>query len=155
MKKVIIYTDGACSFNPGPGGWGAVLIYGNIEKKLSGFENNTTNNQMESLAVIKALKQLKEPCEVDIYSDSAYVVNAFLKGWVLDWEKRGWKTADKKEVKNLDLWQELIDLVNKHKVTWHKVKGHADNKYNNICDKLARGEVDKYLESIQEKIEEN
>jgi len=155
MKKVVIYTDGACSFNPGPGGWGTVLIYGDIEKKLSGFKDNTTNNQMEMLAVIKALKQLKEPCEVDIYSDSAYVVNAFLKGWVGDWEKRGWKTADKKDVKNLDLWQELINLVNKHKVTWHKVKGHADDKYNNICDKLARGEVDKYLSKLQKKIDEN
>jgi len=148
MKKVVIYTDGACSFNPGPGGWGAVLIYGNIEKNLSGFVNNTTNNQMEMLAVIKALEQLKETCLVDIYSDSAYVVNAFLKGWVEDWEERGWKTADKKEVKNLNLWQDLISLVNKHKVTWHKVKGHADNKYNNICDKLARGEVDKYLSKL-------
>ena len=155
MKKVVIYTDGACSFNPGPGGWGTVLIYGDIEKKLSGFKDNTTNNQMEMLAVIKALKQLKESCEVDIYSDSAYVVNAFLKGWVGDWEKRGWKTADKKDVKNLDLWQELINLVNKHKVTWHKVKGHADDKYNNICDKLARGEVDKYLSKLQKKIDEN
>ncbi len=145
MKNVIIYTDGACSFNPGPGGWGAVLMYGDKQKQISGFKENTTNNQMEMTAVINALNLLKEPCVVDLYSDSAYVVNAFLQNWVEDWQKHNWRTSGKKEVKNIPLWKELLALCNIHKITWHKVKGHADNEYNNLCDKLARGEVDKYL----------
>ena len=147
MHKVIIYTDGACSFNPGPGGWGAVLMYGGKQKQISGFAESTTNNQMEMLAVINALKMLKEPCIVDLYSDSAYVVNAFLQNWVEDWQKHNWRTSNKKEVKNISLWKELLELCNIHQITWHKVKGHADNEFNNLCDKLARGEVDRYLET--------
>ena len=138
MEKVTIYTDGACSGNPGPGGWGCVLIYGNKEKEMSGAKNDTTNNVMEMTAVIKALKALKMPCEVELYSDSAYVVNAFEQGWIYNWLKNGWKTADKKPVKNDDLWKEMYELTKVHKVTFNKVKGHADNEYNNRCDELAR-----------------
>ena len=138
MEKVTIYTDGACSGNPGPGGWGCVLIYGNKEKEMSGAKNDTTNNVMEMTAVINALKALKMPCEVELYSDSAYVVNAFEQGWIYNWLKNGWKTADKKPVKNDDLWKEMYELTKVHKVTFNKVKGHADNEYNNRCDELAR-----------------
>lgn len=138
MKRVLLYTDGACSGNPGPGGWGAILIYGEIKKELSGGETSTTNNRMELTAVIEGLKRLKFPCIVDIYSDSAYTVNAFQEGWVRNWEKGGWIKADKKPVLNADLWQELISLVRKHQVTFHKVKGHSDNQLNNRCDELAR-----------------
>jgi len=136
-KHVDIYTDGACSGNPGNGGWGAVLIYGEHQKQISGGEHNTTNNQMELLACIKALEMLKEPCEVDLYSDSAYVVNTFLEGWLEEWKQMGWRTKGKKDVKNIDLWKRLDTLCEVHNVTWHKVKGHADNEYNNICDHLA------------------
>lgn len=145
MKMVEIYTDGACSCNPGPGGWGVVLLYGGHEKQMSGFCNNTTNNRMELLAVIKGLEQLKEACKVLLYSDSAYVVNAFEKKWIDDWSQKNWKTTGNKDVKNLDLWQQLFILSKKHEITFVKVKGHADNKYNNICDSLARGEIDKRL----------
>jgi len=145
MKKVVIYTDGACSCNPGPGGWGAILIYKNVKKEMSGFKNPTTNNQMELTAVIEALLTLKEPCEVDLYSDSAYVVNAFLENWVINWQKNGFRNAKKKEIENIELWKQLINLNDYHKIIWHKVKGHADNPLNNRCDELARGEVDKFL----------
>ena len=141
MKKVTIYTDGACSGNPGVGGWGAVLMYNGVEKRISGAEDNTTNNRMELLAVINALECLKEPCEVTLYSDSAYAVNAFLNGWVYEWEKSGWKKADKKPVLNDDLWKRLLSLTRIHKVEFVKVKGHADNEYNNVCDKLATDAV--------------
>ena len=137
MKKVTLYTDGACSGNPGVGGWGAVLIYKEHEKRISGAEQSTTNNRMEVFAVISGLECLKEPCEVTIYSDSAYTVNAFSEGWLFEWEKSGWKKADNKQVLNSDLWQRLLALTRKHRVTFVKVKGHADNEYNNICDKLA------------------
>ena len=137
MKKVTIYTDGACSGNPGVGGWGAVLMFKGFEKRISGAEENTTNNRMEVFAVISALEMLKEPCEVILYSDSAYTVNAFSEGWIYGWEKGGWKKADNKPVLNLDLWQRLLALTRIHKVEFIKVKGHADNEYNNICDKLA------------------
>lgn len=143
MKKIIIYTDGACSYNPGPGGWGVVLIYGEKQKQLSGFEENTTNNRMEIMAVIKALESLKQPCEVDLYTDSAYVSNAFLQDWVSNWVKNNWRGSDKKQVKNKELWQKLLSLTEIHKVTFHKVKGHADNEFNNLCDKLATGEIEK------------
>ena len=136
-KHVDVYTDGACSGNPGNGGWGAVLIYGEHQKQISGGEHNTTNNQMELLACIKALEMLKEPCEVDLYSDSAYVVNTFLEGWLEEWKQMGWRTKGKKDVKNIDLWKRLDELCTLHNVTFHKVKGHADNEYNNICDRLA------------------
>ena len=137
MDNVTIYTDGACSGNPGKGGWGAVLIYGDIEKQISGAKENTTNNQMELTAPIEALKLLKKPCNVRLYSDSAYLVNAFTQGWIYNWQKNGWKTADKKEVKNIELWKEIYKFTQIHNIEWLKVKGHADNKYNNICDKLA------------------
>lgn len=137
MKKVVLYTDGACSGNPGPGGYGAILIYNGVEKEISGGEKNTTNNKMEMMAVIKGLEMLKEPCEVDVYSDSAYVVNSIEKGWIYSWRKNGWKKADKKEVKNIDLWERLLEQMNIHKVTFNKVKGHADDELNNRCDRLA------------------
>lgn len=143
MKSIEIYTDGACSCNPGPGGWGAVLLYKGQEKQLSGFEDNTTNNRMELLAVIKALEELKEPCNVMLYSDSAYVVNAFLQNWIIEWQMNNWRTANRKEVKNIDLWQKLVNFTKIHNITFNKVKGHADNKYNNICDSLARSEIEK------------
>lgn len=138
MEKVTIYTDGACSGNPGPGGWAAVLIYNGNEKEISGGMKDTTNNVMEITAVLEGLKALKFPCEVDIYSDSAYVVNSFLQGWIYNWIKKGWKTASGDEVKNKELWQELYELTKVHKVTFNKVKGHSDNKYNNRCDELAK-----------------
>lgn len=141
MKEVILYTDGACSCNPGVGGWGAVLIYNNMEKRISGAEDNTTNNRMELFAVISGLECLKEPCKVVVYSDSAYTVNSFLNGWVYEWERSGWKKADKKPVLNTDLWQRLLALTRVHRVDFVKVKGHADNEYNNICDKLATDAV--------------
>lgn len=141
MKTVDIYTDGACSGNPGNGGWAAILIYGNIKKEISGGEKQTTNNRMELRAVIEGLKALKQPCKVNLYSDSAYVVNAFLNNWIIDWQLNNWKTSSNKEVKNIDLWSELLDLLSIHKVTWHKVKGHSDNELNNACDLLARKEI--------------
>ncbi len=139
MKNVTIYTDGACSGNPGKGGWGAVLIYGKIEREICGSSELTTNNQMELTACIKALELLKEPCTVTLYSDSAYVVNAFNEDWISGWVQNGWRNSQKKEVANVELWKELIHLCNKHTVTFVKVKGHAGNKYNEICDALATG----------------
>lgn len=147
VKEVIIYTDGACSYNPGPGGWAAVLIYKGVEKEISGFCPQTTNNRMEMFAVINALEALKEPCSVKLYSDSAYVINAFKNGWVNSWVKNNWKTADKSEVKNVDLWQDLIRHASRHRVEWIKVKGHADNPYNNRCDELARGEIKRMVDN--------
>ena len=141
MGKVIIYTDGACSGNPGPGGWGSILMMGENRKEISGGKKDTTNNVMELTAVIEALKLLKRPCKVDLYSDSAYVVNAFLQNWILGWIKNGWKNSSKEEVKNKELWQELFSLTKIHDVTFHKVKGHADNEYNNRCDELARNAI--------------
>ncbi|MFG6319495.1 MAG: ribonuclease HI [Clostridia bacterium] len=141
MKKVTIYTDGACSGNPGPGGWGAVLIYGETQKEISGAKENTTNNIMEITAVLEALKLLKEECEVEVYSDSAYVVNCFNQGWIYNWQKNNWKTSGKDPVKNKELWEELYDLTKKHKVTFIKVKGHSDNELNNRCDYLATSAI--------------
>lgn len=138
MEEVTIYTDGACSGNPGPGGWGAILMYKENKKEISGGKKDTTNNVMELTAVIEALKLLKYQCKVKLYSDSAYVVNAFLQNWVINWQRNNWKTADKKEVKNKELWQELVELTNIHDITFIKVKGHSDNEYNNRCDELAR-----------------
>lgn len=148
MKKIIIYTDGACSYNPGPGGWGAILMYGRAKKELSGGNEMTTNNQMELTAVIEALKALKEPCRVDLYTDSAYVCNAFLQDWISGWILKGWRNAKKEPVANKDLWKQLIDLTSEHNVTFHKVKGHADNEFNNRCDELARSEVEKILATL-------
>ena len=138
MDKVTIYTDGACSGNPGPGGWGAILMYGNNKKEISGGKKETTNNVMELTAALQALKQLKYPCEVELYSDSAYLVNGFSNGWIYNWKKNNWKTANKEPVKNQEIWEELYNMTQIHKITFIKVKGHSDNEYNNRCDELAR-----------------
>ena len=143
MEKVVIYTDGACSGNPGPGGWGAILMYKGVKKEISGGSKQTTNNIMELTAVIEGLKMLKFPCEVDLYSDSAYVVNAFEQKWIFGWIKKNWKTASGDPVKNKELWEELYGLTKIHIVNFIKVKGHSDNEYNNRCDELARGEIEK------------
>ncbi len=143
MKKVSIYTDGACSGNPGNGGYCAILVFNGMEKVVSGFEKETTNNRMELLAVIKGLSALKESCEVDLFSDSQYVVDAFNQKWIEGWIANGFKTSNKKPVKNVDLWQELLNLMHLHKVNFIKVKGHADNEYNNRCDKIAVEEYKK------------
>ena len=144
MKEVIIYTDGACTGNPGAGGYCAILSFKGIEKIVSGGENLTTNNRMELLAVIKGLEALKEPCIVKLYSDSQYVVDAFIKDWITTWKNSGWKTAGKKEVKNRDLWERLLELLSIHTVEFIKVKGHSDNENNNRCDKIAREEYKKF-----------
>ena len=141
MDNIILYTDGACSGNPGPGGWGAVLIFNGIEKELSGANPSTTNNVMEITAVIEGLKALKRPCNVNIYSDSAYVVNCFEKNWINNWIKNNWVNSKKEPVKNKELWLELYDLTKIHKVTFNKVKGHSNVKYNNRCDELARNAI--------------
>jgi len=141
MEKVVIYTDGACSGNPGPGGWAAVLMYKDKKKEISGGQKDTTNNIMELTAVVEGLKLLKFPCEVELYSDSAYVVNAFNQGWIYNWAKKNWKTAGNEPVKNMEIWQELYSLTKTHKVQFIKVKGHSDNEYNNRCDELARNEI--------------
>ena len=141
MEKVILYTDGACSGNPGPGGWGAILMYKENKKELSGGKKDTTNNIMEITAVLEGLKALKNDCEVEVYSDSAYVVNAFNAKWIDNWKKNGWKNSQKEEVKNKELWQELDALVQRYKVKFNKVKGHSTNEYNNRCDELARNAI--------------
>lgn len=141
MREVTIYTDGACSGNPGPGGWGAVLIYGEHIKEMSGAQPNTTNNRMELQAAIEALSVLKEACKVTLYSDSAYLVNCFQQGWYKGWLKNGWKNSKGQPVENQDLWKELLMLMDIHQVTFVKVKGHADNKWNNRCDELATGAI--------------
>ena len=140
MKTVTIYTAGACSGNPGPGGWGAILEFNGIEKELSGGEANTTNNRMELTAVIRALQALKEPCNVELYSASKYVIDAREKGWAWRWRKKGWIKSDKKPALNPDLWEELLMLTMRHKVTCHWVKGHATNPKNNRCDEMAVAE---------------
>lgn len=145
MKEVVLYTDGACSGNPGNGGYASILIYNGFEKVISGSERDTTNNRMELTAVIKGLESLKEPCSVSVYTDSQYIVSAFNMGWINDWVKRGWKTADKSPVKNVDLWQSLLSLLEKHLVNFVKVKGHSDNAYNNRCDKIAVNEYKKLV----------
>ena len=144
MKTVTIYTDGACSGNPGPGGWGALLCYNGVEKELSGGAKQTTNNRMELTGVISALQALKEPCIVELYSDSKYVIDALEKGWAVSWRKRGWIKSDKKPALNSDLWEILLKLTEKHQLHYHWVKGHADNEYNNRCDALAVARRDKY-----------
>ncbi len=143
MENVTIYTDGACSGNPGPGGWGAILMYKDVKKEISGGSPETTNNIMELTAVIEGLKMLKFPCKVNLYSDSAYVVNAFEQKWIYGWMKNGWKTSGKTPVKNKELWQQLYSLTKEHEVTFIKVKGHSDNEYNNRCDELARSEINR------------
>lgn len=141
MKHVDIYTDGACSGNPGAGGWAAILIYKKNEKAVSGYFKDTTNNRMELFAIIQGIRQLKESCEVTVYSDSAYAVEPFLQNWITSWQMNNWRTAAKQDVKNIDLWKNLLFEIEKHKVSFVKVKGHADNTYNNKCDQLARNEI--------------
>ncbi|MBO6061252.1 MAG: ribonuclease HI [Clostridia bacterium] len=150
MKRVTIYTDGACSSNPGPGGWAAILMYKTVRREISGNAEQTTNNRMEITAAMKALEALKESCIVDIYTDSAYLHDTFQKHWIDNWVKRGWLKADKKPVENRDLWERMLVLVNKHSVTWHKVKGHAENEFNNRCDELARSEIKRLFEKNSE-----
>ena len=144
MKEVTIYTDGACSGNPGPGGWGAVLRYKGTEIELSGGEAKTTNNRMELTGVISALEKLKEPCIVQLYSDSKYVIDALSKGWARSWQKKNWVKSDKKPALNPDLWESLLNLCDMHEVHCHWVKGHAENEYNNRCDALAVAKRDEY-----------
>jgi len=151
--QVIIYTDGACSGNPGPGGWGAVLLWKREERRLEGGEDNTTNNRMELTAAIEALKALKWPCAVDLYSDSAYLINAFTKGWINKWRINNWMTSDKKPVENQDLWASLIELDEKHKISWHKVKGHSDDNFNSICDAMATRQAASRREAIPEPVD--
>ena len=137
-KQVTIYTDGACSGNPGKGGWGALLMFGDVKREISGFPPATTNNRMELMAAIKALEALKEPCNVDLYSDSSYLVNAINQKWLKKWTTNNWRTSSKKPVENIDLWKKILELIRLHNVTFHKVKGHSDNEFNNRCDFLAR-----------------
>lgn len=143
-QKVEIYTDGACSKNPGPGGWAAILLYLEHEKEISGGEAATTNNRMELMAAIEGLKALKRPCDVTLYSDSAYMCNGFQKNWILGWQKNGWQTTAKKQVENRELWEALLELSKTHSIEWIKVKGHSDNEYNNRCDALARKAIDAF-----------
>lgn len=140
MKQVSIYADGACSKNPGPGGWGVILIYGDKVKKMSGFQEDSTNNIMEMTAVIEGMKALKERCEVNIFTDSKYVVDSVTE-WLPNWKKNGWITSSRKPVKNIDLWKEIVELSGHHKVNWHWIKGHDGNEYNEECDKLAKEQI--------------
>lgn len=144
LPEVILYTDGACSGNPGPGGWGALLIWNGKEKALSGGHPASTNNRMEMQAVIEGLKALNKKCHVKVHSDSALIINAFTKGWIQNWQKKGWKKADKKPVENREIWEEMIRYVNQHQVSWIKVKGHSDNELNNRVDQLAVEACQKY-----------
>ena len=141
MKDVTIYTDGACSGTPGPVGWGAILMYKDIRREMSGYEPHTTNNRMELTGPIVALSALKEPCNVTLYSDSAYLINAFEQHWIENWQRRNWIKSDKKPVENQDLWKEILRLCGVHTIRWVKVKGHADNPNNNRCDELATGAI--------------
>ena len=144
MKTVTIYTDGACSGNTGPGGWGAILEWNGVEKELRGGENPTTNNRMELTAVIVALETLKEACIVELYSDSKYVIDALTKGWLASWRKNGWRKSDKKPVLNIDLWERLLPQLARHEMHYHWVKGHAENEKNNRCDQMAVAESKKF-----------
>ena len=144
MKHVDIFTDGACSGNPGPGGYGVVLRFGTVEKELSGGEPNTTNNRMELMGVITGLSALKEPCDVTLTTDSKYVVDSITKGWVYGWKRKGWIKSDKKPALNVDLWERLLPLLERHQVQFVWVKGHADNVYNNRCDALAVAQREKF-----------
>ena len=144
MKKVDIYTDGSCKFNPGPGGWGAVLVYGQREKELSGGEADTTNNRMELTAAIEALSALKEPCRVHLCSDSKYLIDALEKGWAASWREKGWRRADRSAALNPDLWEKLLELTSKHEIEYEWVKGHAGHPYNERCDALAQAQAEKF-----------
>ena len=149
MEKVIIYTDGACSGNPGPGGWGAILMYKDTKKEISGGKKDTTNNVMELTAALEALKLLKFPCEVELYSDSAYLVNGFNQGWIYGWQKNNWKNSSKEPVKNKEIWEEIYKMTQKHKVKFIKVKGHSDNELNNRCDELARNAIPSIIDVMK------
>ena len=149
MKTVTLYTDGACSGNPGPGGWGAILEFNGVKKELSGGEPSTTNNRMELTAVIRGLEALKEPCRVELYSDSKYVIDGLSKGWAEGWKKRGWVKSDKKPALNPDLWERLLELTHIHSLSYHWVKGHANNPKNNRCDKLAVAESQRAYNSLK------
>jgi ribonuclease HI len=157
LKSVLIYTDGACSGNPGPGGWAAVLKYKKNTKEISGFEKNTTNQRMELRAAVQALKTLKEPCVVELFTDSAYLVNAFEQNWLENWQKNGWLNSKKMPVENKDLWQELLALAAKHRVSWRKVKGHAGHPENERCDQLARKAIAEGVKTLKPlpKLEKN
>lgn len=144
LKSVEIYTDGACSGNPGPGGWAAILLYNGKERIVSGGEPVTTNNRMELMAAIRGLNMLNRRCAVKLYSDSSYMVDALTKGWLERWRMNAWRTAAKDDVKNVDLWEQIIALRSSHDIAWIKVKGHSDNEYNNRCDALARKEIIKF-----------
>ena len=144
LPEVILYTDGACRGNPGPGGWGALLIWNGKEKEIAGGDPQTTNNRMEMKAIIEGLKTLKRPCHVKIHSDSALIINTFTKGWIENWLKKGWKKSDKKPVENRDLWEEMLRAAEPHKLSWFKVKGHSDDELNNRVDALAVSESHKF-----------
>ncbi|NLH96432.1 MAG: ribonuclease HI [Clostridiaceae bacterium] len=149
-KKVKIYTDGACSGNPGKGGWAAILLYEGHEKVLTGFDPDTTNNRMELTAAIEGLRALRYPCSVELYSDSSYLVDAFNNGWIHSWKLNGWVNSNRDEVKNRDLWEQLDELAGVHDVTFIKVRGHSDDEYNNRCDRLAVAEIRKNPEDQAE-----
>lgn len=153
-KEVTIYCDGACSGNPGPGGWGCVLVYKGNKKEISGFDPDTTNNRMELTAAMQGLLVLKERCKVNIYTDSAYIHNAFEKGWIISWQQNGWLTAQKKPVENQDLWKAILNLTKDHMVRWHKVKGHSGDELNERCDALATGEIRKNVKKQAKKSDE-
>lgn len=155
LKNVEIYTDGACSGNPGPGGWAAILLYKGQERIVSGGEPATTNNRMELTAAIQGLKMLNQRCGVKLYSDSSYMVDALTKGWLERWRLNLWRTAGKDDVKNKDLWEQIASLCTLHDIIWLKVKGHSDNEYNNRCDKLARAEIRKLSEKASDGAVEN
>lgn len=142
MKEINLYTDGACSKNPGPGGYAAILVYKETEKEIAGFCELTTNNRMELMAVISGITAVKTPCIINVHSDSAYVLNAFIKGWLVSWQKNGWKNSQKKPVENQDLWKLLVDCTKIHKINWIKVKGHSGHVYNERCDELAKLQID-------------
>ena len=144
MKKIELYADGACSGNPGPGGWGTILRFKEVEKELSGGEKETTNNRMELMGVISGLESLKESCIVSVFTDSQYIANAFLKDWLVSWQKNGWKTAAKKPVKNRELWERLLIQANRHKLSWNWIRGHAGHPENERCDVLAVAARDKF-----------
>lgn len=145
MKKIDIYTDGACKGNPGPGGFAAILVYNGVEKTVSGGEKDTTNNRMELSAVVYALEALKEPCEINLYSDSEYFINAMTKGWLKSWISKGWVKSDRKPVLNRDLWERIVQLTSRHSITYIWVKGHAGHEYNERCDRIAVSEAEKLI----------
>lgn len=149
MKKVMIYTDGSCRRNPGPGGWGAILVYGGTEKELCGGEADTTNNRMELTAAIEALAALREPCEVTLTSDSKYLTDAVTKSWVYSWKKKGWKRSGNEAVPNVDLWERLLSLLDIHRVDFVWVRGHAGHEYNERCDEMAQAKSAEYAEGLR------